>query len=182
MAQEFSLRPLLSPGSAVDETPVALEGSFRVHMKREDMRVKDLANGDHILLYCKSDVANRSGVGIAWLSSDAPAKTQGSAPFVKISHAQNERCGFEYKNKCIISPFQGSLKQIGIIHVADISSGNIEEVEEEYLKRWVAVSLGKLSLVPVVTQLCTRTSISSMYRRFSALLWTDLAMIFQQMH
>jgi hypothetical protein len=143
MTQEFSLRPLLSPGSAVDETPVALEGSFRVHMKREDMRAKDLSNGDHIILHCKSDMASRSGVGIAWLSSDAPAKTQGSAPFVKISHAQNERCGFEYKNKCTISPFQASFKQIGIIYVTDITAGSIEEMHEEYLKRWVAVSLGK---------------------------------------
>jgi hypothetical protein len=141
--QEFSLRPLLSTGTSVNDTPPVLEGSFRIHMKRDDMRAKDLSNGDPILLRCRSDEGTQSGVGIAWLSSDAPSKNQGSASFVKISNAQKERCGFELIKKCTISPFEGSFRQIATISVTDITAGNVEEASEDELKSWVAISLGK---------------------------------------
>jgi hypothetical protein len=141
--QEFSLRPLLPSLSAVDNGPVALEGSFRIQMKKEDMKAKGVSNGDRILLSCKSDVDTRSGVGIAWLSSDAPSKNQGSAPFVKISHAQNGRCGFEYKNKCMISKFEGELKRIDTVHIVDINAGKIDNDATCELKSWAAIGLGK---------------------------------------
>jgi hypothetical protein len=143
--QEFSLRPLLPPGSSVNDTSAVLEGSFRIHMKRDDMKAKDLSNGDPILLRCKSDEDTRSGVGIAWLSSDAPSKNQGSASFVKISNAQKERCGFELIKKCTISAFQGKFRRIARISVTDITSGNADRESEEDIKSWVAISLGKQS-------------------------------------
>jgi hypothetical protein len=141
--QEFSLRPLLSTSSSTSDSPAVIEGSFRIHMKRDDMKARDLSNGDPILLRCKSEQGTRSGVGIAWLSSDAPSKNQGSAPFVKISNAQKDRCGFELTKKCTISAFRGKFRRIATVRVTDITSGNIDQASEEDLKSWVAISLGK---------------------------------------
>jgi hypothetical protein len=154
--QEYSLRPLLQQGSGADDTPI-VEGSFRIHMKREDMVKNNVSNGDLILLRCAASGA--SGVGIAWLSND-PSKNHGSTPFLKISYAQKERCKFEYQNKCTIKKYQGTLRRAATVTVKDVTSGTTIDTAEitEDLEYWIRNSLGRkpspavnMSLLSVLT-------------------------------
>ncbi|KAF2424900.1 AAA-domain-containing protein [Tothia fuscella] len=148
MAQpkQFSLRPLLQTSATTEDSSVALEGSFRIHIKRDDMAALGITADQPILLKCEATGA--SGVGIAWASNEP--KNQGSPPFVKVSHAQNQRCGFAYQNKCTISKYLGAFILIKIITISDITArgglkGAIDGIEDWIL--WAGISLAQLGAV-----------------------------------
>jgi hypothetical protein len=146
MAQikQFSLRPLLQSGNSQEDASVSLEGSFRIHMRREDMDAAKpkISGGDPILLKCEA--TGISGVGIAF--NDTSMKNQQSPPFVKVSHAQNQRAGFAYQNKCTIEKYEGSFRKIDTIYITDVTpkeklKGALEGTDD--LERWAGHNLGK---------------------------------------